>query len=72
MEEKTILREDECNEEWWQPELHCGTCGCTFMWTSYPNFSEYPNFCPNCGKKFTRLVKGNKTIFFWGVADVNN
>lgn len=72
MEENAILREDESNEEWWQPELHCEECNCTFMWSSYPDFPEYPSFCPNCGKKFTGLRKGKMLIFTKGVADVNN
>lgn len=73
MEENVILREDDYNEEWWQPELHCTKCYCTFMWSSYPDFSEYPSFCPNCGKKFTMLAKDNKlSILPKGIADVNN
>lgn len=59
MDENAILREDTHNEEWWQPELHCEKCGCTFMWTYWPDFSDYPKFCPNCGRKFTGLRKGN-------------
>lgn len=71
MNEDIILREDESNEEWWQPELHCEECGCTFMWSSWPTFSEYPNFCPNCGKKFTQLRKGRKPIYR-ALQNVNN
>ena len=76
MSENVILREDDYNE-WWQPELHCEKCDCTFMWQSYPDFSDYPNFCPNCGKKFTALRKDKALIFtlddgqLKGIADVN-
>lgn len=63
----TILIEDDQNEEWWQPELHCKECGCTFMWTSYKGFSEYPSFCPNCGNKFAALEKGNTIIYNFNV-----
>lgn len=59
----TILREDTCNEEWWQPELHCEECKCTFMWSSYPDFPEYPRFCPNCGEKFTAIRRGDCLIY---------
>lgn len=56
------LFEDEFNEEWWQPELHCAKCNCTFMYSYYPNFPKYPNYCPNCGSKFDKLRKGELTI----------
>lgn len=71
MSKSIILREDEHREEWWQPELHCEECGCTFMWSAYPDFSEYPKFCPNCGKEFTTLRKGKELIWqiFKGIAD---
>ena len=55
-----ILIEDDYNEEWWQPELHCKQCGCTFMWSHY-GFSEYPNFCPNCGTKILPPVMNVKS-----------
>lgn len=61
----TILYEDTCNEEWWQPEMHCEECKCTFMWSSYPDFKEYPTFCPNCGKRFTGIKTGKKLIFIF-------
>lgn len=64
----TTLFEDECNEEWWQPELHCAKCNCTFMWTSYPDFPKYPNFCPNCGSKFDKLRIGEMIIFNYELA----
>lgn len=57
------LIEDTYKEEWWQPELHCGFCSCTFMYTSYPKFPQYPRFCPNCGGKFTRVKRGDCTIY---------
>ncbi|MBO7733498.1 MAG: hypothetical protein J6S67_13120 [Methanobrevibacter sp.] len=61
------LTEDSYNEEWWQPEMHCGVCGNTFMYSRYPDFPEYPTFCPNCGIKFDTIVRRgefeNETIY---------
>lgn len=51
----SILIEDDHREEWWQPELHCDECNCTFMYSNYPNFPPYPRFCPLCGVAFTKL-----------------
>lgn len=65
MNEKIILHEDEFNEEWWQPELHCEDCGCTFMWSYYPNFPKYPKFCPNCGKRFTAVRCGKELLYIY-------
>ena len=48
--ENVILEEEQCNDEWYQPVLHCEKCACTFMWYAGLGFSDYPKFCPNCGK----------------------
>lgn len=61
-----ILIEDDYNEEWWQPELHCKQCKCTFMWDRY-GFSDYPNYCPNCGCRFAGLEKGDTIIYNFNV-----
>ena len=50
-----ILIEANCKEEQWQPELQCDECKCIFMYSSYPNFPQYPHFCPNCGVAFTKI-----------------
>lgn len=71
MGENVILQEDEYCDEWYQPVLHCEKCDCTFMWYGNSIFPEYPNFCPNCGKKFTGLRKG-KELIIRALQNVNN
>lgn len=60
---RNLVEETPYNEEWWQPELNCLKCGCTFMYSSYPNFPKYPTYCPNCGTKFSGLKSNQYEIY---------
>ena len=57
------VEESMCNEEWYQPELECRECGCTFMYSSYPDLPKYPHYCPNCGIKFESIKRGDTRLY---------